>query len=407
MADPKYANLPGIDVNSPDVYETNDLPEDDQSQAKPPEELESESVETVVLDTKAAYTAFRGKGVASAEKVDFSDNVGKARKSGYYTDRTEYELGDGSAPETPLQKFQRLQHEVRELTEEVGKIKESVKGESGGDKLSPVSLGQQLQYLQHQLTDLHLEKLMGPDASVDLSDPQGALRHLTAAAAAGVVQSCQWGVGQGGQGRSGLRGEGQYVTYELYYRPEQAQFSKNARMANLEERLERLENAIGQNMDKVGVLTADTENRSLLGAVSVLNTKLSLLDQPNVDAVEARLQSVMHKLSQIADKKAAQDNPDRQLKISELYELVKKWEAVGDSLPQIVDRMVALKDLHEQALQFSQAMTYLDTTQQEVKAGLGSHSDMLKQLQGSFKENMDSIKANFDGLDKRIQTLKK
>lgn len=46
-----------------------------------------------------------------------------------------------------------------------------------------------------------------------------------------------------------------------------------------------------------------------------MNSKLSLLDQPNVDAVEARLQSVMHKLSQIADKKAAQDNPERQQKV--------------------------------------------------------------------------------------------
>ena len=33
--------------------------------------------------------------------------------------------GDGSSPETPLQKFQRLQHEIRELTEEVSKIKVS------------------------------------------------------------------------------------------------------------------------------------------------------------------------------------------------------------------------------------------------------------------------------------------
>ena len=32
------------------------------------------------------------------------------------------------------------------------------------------------------------------------------------------------------------------------------------------------------------------------------------------------------------------------------------------------------------ALQFSQALTYLDTAQQEVKASLGTHSDMLKQV---------------------------
>lgn len=53
---------------------------------------------------------------------------------------------------------------------------ENVKGESTSEKMSPVGLSKQLEYLQHQLNDLHLEKLLGPDASVDLSDPQGALQ---------------------------------------------------------------------------------------------------------------------------------------------------------------------------------------------------------------------------------------
>jgi len=37
-------------------------------------------------------------------------------------------------------------------------------------------MSKQLGYLQHQLSDLHLEKILGPEASVDLSDPQGALQ---------------------------------------------------------------------------------------------------------------------------------------------------------------------------------------------------------------------------------------
>ncbi len=36
------------------------------------------------------------------------------------------------------------------------------------------------------------------------------------------------------------------------------------------------------------------------------------------------------------------------LQVSELYDLVKKWDAVADTLPHIVERMTALKDLHEQ-----------------------------------------------------------
>lgn len=56
-------------------------------------------------------------------------------------------------------------------------MQEAVKDESAAEKMSPVALGKMLGYLQHQLTDLHLEKLLGPEASIDLSDPQGALRQ--------------------------------------------------------------------------------------------------------------------------------------------------------------------------------------------------------------------------------------
>ena len=38
------------------------------------------------------------------------------------------------------------------------------------------------------------------------------------------------------------------------------------------------------------------------------------------------------------------------LQVSELYDLVKKWDAVADTLRHIVERMNALKDLHEQGI---------------------------------------------------------
>ena len=41
------------------------------------------------------------------------------------------------------------------------------------------------------------------------------------------------------------------------------------------------------------------------------------------------------------------------LQVSELYDLVKKWDAVADTLPHIVERMNALKDLHEQGIKNS------------------------------------------------------
>ncbi|XP_052248024.1 dynactin subunit 2-like isoform X1 [Dreissena polymorpha] len=406
MADPKYAKLPGIDLNSPDVYETSDLPESEQNIPTVEQEEPNEDIEKVVLDSDAAFKKFKGKGV-DGKDIDFSDKISAGRRTGYDA-AVEYELGDEGTGkiETPQQKFQRLQHEIRELTEEVNKIKENVKSEAGDDKLSPVAMGKQLGYLQHQLTDLHLEKVLGPDVSVDLSDPQGALqkRLLT------QLESFKPGQKTKGGAKEGVT-SGDHVTYELFYRPEQAHFSRNAKLASLEERMERLEAALGNtSQDKLGLLTSDTDNKSLVGAVAVVNSKLSLLEPTNIEQVEVRLHSVLQKLDKIAEKKTAQESGETQSKvrqISELYTVVKKWEATADVLPKVVDRLSALKDLHEQVLQFSQDLAYLDTTQQEIQSSLKSHGDMFKKLEAVLNENLSTIKNNCASVESRVAALSK
>ncbi|XP_078321021.1 dynactin subunit 2-like isoform X1 [Crassostrea virginica] len=400
MADPKYANLPGIDHDAPDVYETEDLPEDDQALQSQQEE-ENENVENLSLDTKAALGKFKGSQVRT-EGLDFSDKISRSRRTGYDVDKTEYEmLEDGASKiETPQQKLQRLQHEIRELGEEVHAIQENVKKDATAEKISPVDISKQLQYLQHQLSELQLEKLLGSEAKVDLSDPQGQLqkRLLTELAAYKPSE---------GKTPSGTKPDSSCVTYELFYRPEQAQFSRNARLAKLEERLERLEAVLGQGSDKVGILTADTDNKSVVESVGVLNTKLSLLEPANLDQVDVRLASVLQKLNQIAEKKSGQADLERQNKVSELYDMVKKWDSVRDTLPNVVDRLVSLKELHEQALQFSQLLSHLDTAQQEITTTLADHGDMMKKLQTMFKENSSTIQGNCESLDKRMKSLSK
>lgn len=57
--------------------------------------------------------------------LDFSGQSGPRQMRGYAT-KTEYEmLGDGTTKETPQNKFNRLQHEIRELAEELEHIKVS------------------------------------------------------------------------------------------------------------------------------------------------------------------------------------------------------------------------------------------------------------------------------------------
>jgi len=67
--------------------------------------------------------------------------------------------------------------------------------------------------------------------------------------------------GKAGDQKKGTSGQtdGDHATYELFYRPEQAHFSRNAKVASLEERLERLEAAMGNTTSDKLVHTIYTQ----------------------------------------------------------------------------------------------------------------------------------------------------
>lgn len=93
-------------------------------------------------------------------------------------------------------------------------------------------------------------------------------------------------------------------------------------------------------------------------------------------------------------------------KINELYELVKKWDESSDCLPAIVDRLYALQDLHQQAMEFSSSLKALETAQSELATNVTNHNVLLTDMQKTFASNTDVIKNNVASLEKRINALK-
>uniref|UniRef100_A0A665T8V6 Dynactin subunit 2 n=1 Tax=Echeneis naucrates TaxID=173247 RepID=A0A665T8V6_ECHNA len=344
MADPKYANLPGIAFNEPDVYETGDLPEDDQAQFES-EELCSDSVERIVVNPNAAYDKFKDKHV-NTKGLDFSDRISKSRRVGYESGDFEI-LGEGcGVKETPQQKYQRLVNEIQELTQEVDAIQAATKESNAEERLTPVVLAQHAAQLKQQLVSAHLDSLLGPQAHINLADPDGALaRRLLA----------QLEAAKGSRGSSAgdskptpsAKGPDGVVLYELHSRPEQERFNESAKMAELEKRLAELEIAVVCLFAAVPIF-----NLCLYfcfqDTIELLQARVSALDSATLDQVEARLQSVLGKMNEIAKHKAAIEDADTQNKVSQLYDVVQKWDAMSTSIPQVVQRLVAVKELHEQ-----------------------------------------------------------
>ncbi|XP_041519686.1 dynactin subunit 2 isoform X2 [Microtus oregoni] len=404
MADPKYADLPGIARNEPDVYETSDLPEDDQAEFDAElEELTSTSVEHIIVNPNAAYDKFKDKRVGT-KGLDFSDRIGKTKRTGY--ESGDYEmLGEGlGVKETPQQKYQRLLHEVQELTTEVEKIKATVKESATEEKLTPVLLAKQLAALKQQLLASHLEKLLGPDAAINLTDPDGALAKRLLLQLEATKNSKGT---SGGRPTGGTPPESGLVTYELHSRPEQDKFSQAAKVAELEKRLTELEATVRCDQDAQNPLSAGLQGACLMETVELLQAKVSALDLAVLDQVEARLQSVLGKVNEIAKHKASVEDADTQSKVHQLYETIQRWSPTASALPELVQRLVTIKQLHEQAMQFGQLLTHLDTTQQMIAASLKDNATLLTQVQTTMRENLATVEGNFASINERMKKLGK
>ncbi|XP_062517742.1 dynactin subunit 2-like isoform X3 [Corticium candelabrum] len=145
--------------------------------------------------------------------------------------------------------------------------------------------------------------------------------------------------------------------------------------------------------------------KTITSVVSSLEEKAALLDLNEIDQIEARLQSVLYHMNQISEQKPAVESAAQQSKVNELFEVVKRWDAIASLLPDLVARLEALQHLHSQAADFSQNITHLDAAQQKIKEELETNSSLLSEVKSSFHTNADAIAANCENLEQRIAAL--
>ncbi|GIY19199.1 dynactin subunit 2 [Caerostris extrusa] len=255
MANPKYADLPGIAHDQPDVYETSDLPESEQGNLSISDVIvdQCDSVETLKVSPNEAFNKFKGKSL-DGRNVDFTDGIGHGRKIGYDIRSGDWEMiGDHTKEkENPLQAYNRIQYEVKQLFEQVNEMKESSSKDSESSQVPPVVLVQQIEQLQKELQDLHMEKILGSEALEEMSDPLGAL-HKKLLTQLETFKNVPATDKKTKTATSSVTSAEETVKYELYVRPDQAKLEQASKVASLEQRLRNLENIIGQDKKKIGL----------------------------------------------------------------------------------------------------------------------------------------------------------
>ncbi|KAK8758532.1 hypothetical protein V5799_003836 [Amblyomma americanum] len=212
-------------------------------------------------------------------------------------------------------------------------MQESAQEGDQGSLAEPAYLLQQAELVQKMLLDLDLERVLGAPTLQALSDPQAAL-HRT------LVDQLE-------RLRAGPPPATAHVQKKPPAEPAQDSVQTTIKVASLEERIKKLENLVGSDPQKLSMLTSHTSGTCLTDVAQLLSSRLHLLESSHLDQVEARLSLLLQKMQQCAEKKSALEELDKTGKVNELYELLKKADAMGNSLNQVVERLVCLQGVHE------------------------------------------------------------
>jgi len=385
MADPKYAGLPGIAYDQPDVYESEESSEINLGPTG--NQDQSDCIEYLSTNIKESFSKFEGQWLDS-RKADFSGKITLKRHEGYSAWVGPYELQAKNEVETPVQKLNRIKCELADLQEELAQPKP--------EELTTIgSLTSQVELLQKQLMAIKLEENAGADQSVShwLSKKKLFANLDKVVETASTLNS----------NPTSMEGK---VVYELQYQPHQAKLETASKASNLMNRLNRLELLLGPNHEKMTYLSAETGQKSLTDAIRSMNSKISLLEPSHIDQVEGRLGLLVQRLNTVSEKFGALEEADKLRKVSEVYEFMKKLEPLFPVLPTVVDRLLSLKMLHEEAVNFQQSLTQVESVQSRLDQSLATHSQLLKDIKDGLARNIASTQSSLQQFEERISKLK-
>jgi hypothetical protein len=270
----------------------------------------------------------------------------------------------------------------------------------------PVELSKQVDVLQKEINALHLQKIGAKSFDVSMLDNKAKKQLLL-----DHLNNFKANLKTSKNEPTKVATDSSAISFKLFADLEEADLDRAKKVTELNSRLANLEQVFGAgnasvNSAHIAKLCTNIENKSILGLVENLNSKLSLLDVQSLEQIESKLQIVSQKVtSQLSDKKGVIEDQEKMLRINELYTMVNNWKDVSATVPTIVERLTALNEIHQKAFQFSSTLTRLDKEQQDTIKSIETSTDVLNHLKKSFETNLESIKANFDALNERILSI--
>ncbi|KAI9475265.1 Dynamitin-domain-containing protein [Coemansia mojavensis] len=382
----KYANLPDIDTEQPDVYETPDVPEEESFDDEAEVPL-SEDISTDTVPTGEAAARFR----VSSGDIDPKSALARYQRSLLRTLQLESLSGDkevysGSGTssvqlsETPEQRLRRLVYEAQELR---GQLETSA---GGKETKQSVSLMKLVSGLHDELAQLSLQTEKGNSESAQLLWKQLDEPSTSKDQDKPVART------------------------------------EPTNVSAFEQRIATLEKLIGANST---LMTEDSfVGHNLVETVARLRQQIEILADPQrVEGIQRRVKQMLVEMDRLelanmqANKAATEASegkgtnatvrldPGTIKRVDELYEKMSNIDSLIELAPATARRLQSLSKLHAEAAEAVSRISRMENEQGSISEELATMKEVAASLKSSIAENSETLKANVGHIDSRIAAL--
>ena len=226
-------------------------------------------------------------------------------------------------------------------------------------------------------------------------------------------------------------GGGGNVVYELYYdgggsgqataHTTQRRASSTPQLQALEGRLAALEKMLvrsdseeggGEGPGATSGLVLAARTLPLVEALAKVERQATLLDAGAIETLRQRLVLLKTEWDDFKKERLKlansleRDTGAHYRRVEALHEQLQRLAPVSADLPQLVDRLRVLQDLHGQSLRFGQRLEELEGGQSALRQLLQGAAQSLEEVKWSLKENMVQVEANVRDVDARLEGLR-
>ncbi|CAI2348338.1 unnamed protein product [Caenorhabditis sp. 36 PRJEB53466] len=328
-------------IGKEDIYESDGAATQVSKNEQENDSPSHPDIELVSVDVDEALKKYKNR-VLNLTSIDFSDSIAKKRRHAFGNNQYVLEVaGSGySGHETPAEKLNRILYEIADLNEQL---------RSDDNVKTDLLNAEVLDHLASEVKTLQVAQTNGLPAKVDHDVDLPKVRS-------------------------------------------------DPKVATLENRLRRIEQAIGSSV---------VPSAPVLDTVEDLKLRCETLNHSYVSGLEQRLNVMLTKLEKIEETRANTDiDENLEKKVNEILELMQKWDVACSSLPSNVNKVKALNRLHEQAQHFASGLSHLKTIREKLEKEVMQGREAIIEYETNGKQEIGSVVEKLKLLEAKVAGLK-